>query len=105
MSPRDPAGRRAILRTLEQLRTLGREIRQARLTAGLTQEQVATAASISRRQQARIEAGWLRRFDAVTVTRVLTAVGLELGLRAPSSRACRSATWARSSCSRGFAPG
>lgn len=82
MAPRDPAGRRAIARTLEQLRTLGREIRQARITAGLTQEQVATAASISRRQLGRIEAGQLKRFDALTITRVLTAVGLELGLRA-----------------------
>jgi transcriptional regulator with XRE-family HTH domain len=82
MAPRDPAGRRAIARTLDQLRTLGRELRQARLTAGLSQARVAAAASISRRQLGRIEAGQLKRFDALTITRVLTAVGLELGLRA-----------------------
>jgi transcriptional regulator with XRE-family HTH domain len=82
MAPKDPTSRRAVARTLEQLRTLGREIRDARLTAGLAQSQVAAIASISRRQLVRIEAGQLRRFDALTVTRVLSAVGLELGLRA-----------------------
>lgn len=92
MAPREKPTDRAAIRTLRDLATLGEDLRAARLMAGLTQTNVARHAGISRVQAGRLEHGLLRRFDAVTLTRAMAAVGLELRLRAfPSGTPIRDA--------------
>jgi transcriptional regulator with XRE-family HTH domain len=74
----DHAARRA----LEQSRALGREIRMARLAAGLSQRYVAESAGLSQPVLSRLERGVPPWLDAIAIARALAVVGLELGLRA-----------------------
>ncbi len=61
---------------------LGREIRDARLDRGVTQEEVARAARMSGPQVSRIERGMARAVSIDQLARLLAVVGLELSARA-----------------------
>jgi len=76
--PADRGRRRA----RELLVDLGREARNARLGAGLSQGSVARAAATSRSSVSRIERGRAPRASVDRVTTVLAVVGLDLGARA-----------------------
>lgn len=74
----DAATERARLAIL----AVGRELRAARTTRGLSQASVARGAQISQSQLSEIERGLHRLVSVVTLFRVAGAVGLDLGLRA-----------------------
>lgn len=59
--------------------------RQRRVTLGLTQEQIAAAAGLSRKTISDFENGG-SRINLANLQRLLRAVGLELALRVASSR-------------------
>lgn len=68
-------------RLREQLTALGRDIREARLAAGLSQRAVAFAARVSQPYLSRIERGLEASPSLETLTRIAGLVGLELALR------------------------
>jgi len=82
MPSRERPTDRAEFDAKRDLGLLGRELCMARLTLGLTMAQVGRAAGVSGQQVSRLEHGMLRRFDAVTLSRALAAVGLVLSMRA-----------------------
>ena len=82
MPARESSSERAARHVVRQLSALGREMRTARLTAGLTLAQVARAAGVTGQQIGRLERGRLKRFDALTLGRAMAAVGLTLAIRA-----------------------
>jgi transcriptional regulator with XRE-family HTH domain len=61
---------------------LGHELRNGRLSHGLSQACVAKAARTSRSQVSRVELGQAQRVSVVEWARLLAAVGLEIGARA-----------------------
>jgi transcriptional regulator with XRE-family HTH domain len=73
---------RARRRAREALIELGREIRDARLSAGLSQLSVAAAAGISQAQVSLIERGLPARVTLELLMTIAAAVGLDLSLRA-----------------------
>lgn len=81
MPSRERQTDRAELEAQRDLGVLGRELRTARLTLGLTMAQVGRAAGVSGQQVSRLEHGRLRRFDSVTLSRAFAAVGLALSMR------------------------
>jgi transcriptional regulator with XRE-family HTH domain len=81
MPSRERQTDRAEFDAKRDLGVLGRELRTARLTLGLTMAQVGRAAGVSGQQVSRLEHGMLQRFDAVTLSRALAAVGLMLSMR------------------------
>lgn len=81
MPSRERPTDRAEFEAVRDLGVLGRELRAARLTIGLTMGQVGRAAGVSGQQVSRLEHGLLRRFDAVTLSRAMAAVGLVLSVR------------------------
>jgi transcriptional regulator with XRE-family HTH domain len=73
---------RARRRAREALIELGREIRDARLSARLSQLSVAAAAGISQAQVSLIERGLQARVTLELLMTIAAAVGLDLSLRA-----------------------
>jgi transcriptional regulator with XRE-family HTH domain len=63
------------------VRQLGDELRDARLAAGLSQAQVATAAGVTQGSISRVERGMAPFPDIVEAARIARIVGLELSLR------------------------
>jgi transcriptional regulator with XRE-family HTH domain len=61
---------------------IGREVREARLNAGLSQISAARAVRMSHAQLGRIERGELRRLSVEQASRACAAVGLKLVVRA-----------------------
>lgn len=61
---------------------LGQELREARIGAGLSQRQVAEAASVSHAHVGRVERGESAGVSIVLIARLLNIVGLQLAARA-----------------------
>jgi transcriptional regulator with XRE-family HTH domain len=78
MPSRERSHDRAMLRAMNAIRAIGGELRSARVSAGRSQQQVATAAHISQSQLARIELGQNRTVSVEALTVVGAAVGLDL---------------------------
>ncbi len=77
-------------RGLRMIRELGRDLRTARMAAGLSQDQLARHAGISGSQVGRIERGESIRLSIVTASVVAAALGLDLVVRAyPAGDAVR----------------
>jgi transcriptional regulator with XRE-family HTH domain len=74
------------------LLTVGLELRQARIMAGLSLASVATAVGISASQISRIERGFISRASVICLVRIGAVVGLDVRVRAyPGSDAVRDA--------------
>jgi transcriptional regulator with XRE-family HTH domain len=73
---------RATLQGRRQLDELGREIRQARVAAGLSQAEVGRAVRLDGSRISRIERGLVRGVSLITLSRLATVVGLDLSVRA-----------------------
>jgi transcriptional regulator with XRE-family HTH domain len=73
---------RAERRGRQMVSDLGRDLREARVAAGLSQATVGRAAGLSRSRVSRIERGHVLRVPLLTLARVLGVVGLELSARA-----------------------
>lgn len=72
---------------------LGQELREARIGAGLSQRQVAEAASVSHAHVGRVERGESAGVSMVLLARLLTIVGLQLAARAfPAGSTLRDAS-------------
>ncbi len=78
MPSRERTYDRAIIRATNAIRVIGGELRSARVSAGRSQQQVASAAHISQSQLARIELGQNRTVSVEALTVVGAAVGLDL---------------------------
>jgi transcriptional regulator with XRE-family HTH domain len=63
---------------LSALRTIGQEVRDARLARGLSQRAVASAAAVQQARLSRIERGLVDGARVVELSRILATVGLEL---------------------------
>jgi transcriptional regulator with XRE-family HTH domain len=81
MPSRERTYDRARLRAQDIVRSIAAELRGARISAGRSQLDVATAARISQSQLARIEAGLNRTVSLETLTVVAAVVGLDLVAR------------------------
>ncbi|MEO6350590.1 MAG: helix-turn-helix transcriptional regulator [Candidatus Limnocylindrales bacterium] len=68
-------------RAHKALRDLGEELRTKRVTVGLSQLQVASAAGIARPTCTRIEAGRFSSLSLLTASRVASVLGLDLSVR------------------------
>jgi transcriptional regulator with XRE-family HTH domain len=78
------------------LAEIGREIRDARLMAGTSQDAVALAAKVSRSNVSRVEAARLRNLSIIEAILVADAVGLDVSFKAyPGRRPTRDAAHAR----------
>jgi transcriptional regulator with XRE-family HTH domain len=66
------------MRDVMDLHSLGREIRRQRDAAGLTQEQLAAMALVSRPTIARLETGRASDLGYRSIVRILNALGLDL---------------------------
>jgi transcriptional regulator with XRE-family HTH domain len=78
--------------TTKALMGIGEELRDARLQAGLSLRELATAADVSAPQISRIERGVLRHVAFETIVQVATGLGLVVPLRAfPSGDPVRDA--------------
>jgi len=87
---------RAVRRGLTILTTFGREVRNARLEAGVSQVTLANATGMSDSKVARIEAGQSQRLAVVDAVVLADAVGLDLAVRAyPGRGPTRDAAHAR----------
>lgn len=73
---------RATRRAERWLRETGEEFRHARISAGLSQQEVADRVRISRSVYSRIERGKLRHLSIVLATRIAMVLGLDLVVRA-----------------------
>jgi transcriptional regulator with XRE-family HTH domain len=80
--PRERAADRGTRRGRALVVELTRELRRARLERGLSQEAVATAVGLSSSEVGRIERGNISAVSLVTLTRLLSVVGLDLTARA-----------------------
>lgn len=78
MPSRERTYDRAVVRAMNAIRAIGGELRSARVSAGRSQLQVATAARISQSQLARIELGQNRTVSVEALTVVGAVVGLDL---------------------------
>jgi transcriptional regulator with XRE-family HTH domain len=81
MTARERAVDRARRRSAEQLAALARELREARISAGRTQADVAAAARISTSELSRIELGQTAGVQLETVAAVGAVIGLDVSLR------------------------
>jgi transcriptional regulator with XRE-family HTH domain len=61
--------------------TVGRELREARVAAGLSQREVGTAVGMSHSQVSRIELGGLANVTVEQLSRLAISVGLEVSVR------------------------
>jgi transcriptional regulator with XRE-family HTH domain len=78
------------------LARLGGELRETRIDRGLSLEQVATAAGISKAELSRIERSLSPRVPLLTLCRCAAVVGLDLAVRAyPGATPLRDAAHAR----------
>ena len=68
-----------------RINELGHEIRQARLTRGLTQAQLASAAGLSRETLNLLESGLVRDLGVRKVLAVLEQLGLSLNVQRAAS--------------------
>lgn len=69
------------------LRSVGEEVRHARIALGLSQQRLAGAARVSQPKISRLEAGELRSLSFLDASRVAGAVGLDLSVKAyPSEK-------------------
>jgi transcriptional regulator with XRE-family HTH domain len=83
---------RASRLTTKALLTIGEELREARLEAGLTIRELASNTGISPTQISRIERGALRHVAYETIVILAAALGLDIHLRGyPSGEAVRDA--------------
>ena len=83
---------RALRETEQALANIGKDIRQARLEHGLSQETTARAAGVSPAAISRLERGVARRVPLEVVARIAIVVGLVLSVRAfPMGAALRDA--------------
>jgi transcriptional regulator with XRE-family HTH domain len=73
---------RGTRRGTEMVRDLGRELRQARVEHGLSQDSVGQAVGLSDTEVGRIERGIIRTVSVIQWSRLLSVVGLELAARA-----------------------
>lgn len=73
---------RATRRAERWLRETGEEFRHARISAGLSQQEVADRVRISRSVYSRIERGKLRHLSILLATRIAMVLGLDLAVRA-----------------------
>jgi transcriptional regulator with XRE-family HTH domain len=73
---------RGAARARRQLAEFGREIREARVAAGLSQRSAGAASGVSHTFVSRIEIGRAEGVGFVDLSRLAAAVGLELSLRA-----------------------
>jgi transcriptional regulator with XRE-family HTH domain len=64
-----------------QLATLGGELRERRLSLGLSQDHTAKAARVSRSRCSRIEAGLIQTFSVVELNHLAAALGLDAAVR------------------------
>jgi transcriptional regulator with XRE-family HTH domain len=81
MGTRERPQERAQRRTADQLGAVGREIRLARVGAGLSLREVGSAAGVSRTKVWRLERGMSGEVTLSSISRVAAAVGLEASLR------------------------
>lgn len=81
MGTRERPQERAQRRTTEQLGIAGRDIRQARIGAGLSLRKVGSAAGVSRTKVWRLERGLGGEMTLSSISQVAAAVGLEASLR------------------------
>jgi transcriptional regulator with XRE-family HTH domain len=82
MPSRTRADYEAIRLAEDQLRTIGRELRVARILAGMTQADVANRIEASAAQVCRIEGGKVRKVAFHQLVRFGAAVGLRVWMRA-----------------------
>jgi len=82
MPTKERAVDRGVRTARHDLRTIGTEIRTARIAAGLSQRSVAEACGISHTQVGRIERAVLASISVVQLARVGAAVGLDVRIRA-----------------------
>jgi transcriptional regulator with XRE-family HTH domain len=82
MTARERALHKARRKSVQQLATLASELRDARITAGRTQADVARAAAISTSELSRIELGRTAALQFETVAAVGAVLGLDVVLRA-----------------------
>lgn len=68
-------------RAQEMLAGLGRELRSARLSRGLTQAAISAATSVDQAEVSRIERGRRAGVPIKSISRIAAAVGLELSIR------------------------
>jgi transcriptional regulator with XRE-family HTH domain len=68
------------MRGLQLTRTFGAEVRQARLSAGLSQQQVGAAVGVSHTQISRIELAQLQTLSFSLAARLAAILGLELAM-------------------------
>jgi transcriptional regulator with XRE-family HTH domain len=81
MATKDRAAFRAARQWAHLRIQIGSELRDARRTAGLSQERVATSAGISQSQLSRIECGQSSHVATEVVGRVAAVVGLRLSMK------------------------
>jgi transcriptional regulator with XRE-family HTH domain len=92
MTIRERHGDRANRLTTRALLSIGEELREARLQAGLTIRALATSTGISPAQISRIEHGALRHVAYETIVALAAALGMDVPLRAyPSGEPVRDA--------------
>ena len=82
MPPRTRADYESVKHAEDQLRTIGRELRVARILAGKTQAEVARAIDASNAQICRIERASVPKVSFLQLSRYGGAVGLRLWVRA-----------------------
>jgi transcriptional regulator with XRE-family HTH domain len=85
------------MRLWERMRIeIGEQLREARLTLGLTQAQVASALGVSRSQVCRVELGRVRRISGEALARHAAVVGLRVSIKLyPQGGAIRDVAQAR----------
>jgi transcriptional regulator with XRE-family HTH domain len=81
MGTRERPQERAQRRTTDQLGSAGRDVRLARIGAGLSLREVGSAAGVSRTKVWRLERGMSGEMTLSSISRVAAAVGLDASLR------------------------
>jgi transcriptional regulator with XRE-family HTH domain len=82
MATRERRVDRGSRRARRRLTTIGEELREARLSAGLSQRQVGAAAGISHAEVGRIERATAPRVPFVTLSTLGSVLGLDISIRA-----------------------
>ena len=82
MSTTERSVDRGTRRAKRILSELAEELREARLSAGVSQTSVATATGVSRQQISRVERAAAPKLSFVDASRMLSVVGRELAVRA-----------------------
>jgi transcriptional regulator with XRE-family HTH domain len=82
MPPRERAVERGARRGRHARQELGRELREARLAAGLTQAALGQAVRLSASTVSRVEAGLASQVTIDRMARLLALVGMDLSVRA-----------------------